>query len=105
MNRATEPTNLKNQFKDAQTSDRESSVACATEFFSSEFGTRVFVGLGVACALLAMSDLMYKKHPHVQYEAWFNFYGFVALVSTVAICLVCVGLKSLLHRSEDYYDG
>jgi len=55
--------------------------------------------------LLGAIDLLYEKHPHVVYEAWFNFYGFFALVATVGLLVAARVLKIPLSRDEDFYDG
>ena len=56
-------------------------------------------------AALTATDLLYEKHPHVRYEAWFNFYGFAAAAATLALCALGRAVVPLLARKEDYYAG
>lgn len=74
------------------------------DYLSGDLGTRIAWGLGIACVLIAIADWLYTKHPHVSFEAWFNFYGFFAIVATVAVLLLCFALRPLLERKEDYYE-
>ncbi len=61
--------------------------------------------IGGVCILFTLMDLLYEKHPHVVFEAWFNFYGFFAIIAA-GICLALPNvLRSFLKREEDYYDG
>ena len=45
----------------------------------------VLLGLAIACAVFAVLDWTYKKHPHVQFEGWFNFYGFFSALSDLVV--------------------
>ena len=56
------------------------------------------------CVILALLDFAYEKHPHVRFEGWFNFFGFVGLLATGLCCVLAIGLRAVLAREEDYYD-
>jgi hypothetical protein len=71
----------------------------------AQIDNRVLIALGLACVALLASDWLYEKHPHVQYEAWFNFYGFYGAVASVALLLIAMLWRYLLMRPEDYYDA
>lgn len=62
---------------------------------------KVLIGLSVATVL---ADFGYDKHGHWGFQEWFGFdaaYGFVACVGLVLAAKV---LRTLLMRSEDYYE-
>jgi hypothetical protein len=66
--------------------------------------TRVFIGLWVVGACLALAELAVHRHVFFTWERWPFFYvgfGFVAFW-----CIVIAGkhLRKLLWRPEDYYD-
>lgn len=66
---------------------------------------RIVIVLLILCCLVALGDLTYEKHPHVHYEAWFNFFGFAALAASVLLVVACSIARPFLSRREDYYDG
>lgn len=66
---------------------------------------RIAIILLSLCFIVALGDLTYEKHPHVHYEAWFNFFGFAALAASALLVVVCAIVRPLLSRPEDYYDG
>jgi hypothetical protein len=76
----------------------------ASPNYRSRIGNRVLIGLVLACALLCASDWLYEKHPHVQYEEWFNFYGFYGAVASLALLFISMVWRFLLMRPEEYYD-
>lgn len=71
----------------------------------SRIDHRVLLVLVLACVALWASDWLYEKHPHVQYETWFNFYGFYGAAASVALLLIAMLWRFLLARPEDYYDA
>ena len=42
-------------------------------FLEPRNGRKIFWGLFAACALLALSDLLYHKEAHFRWETWFDF--------------------------------
>jgi hypothetical protein len=66
---------------------------------------KVYYGLWVACILLALVDLFYHKHGHYGFEEWFGFFAFFGFVACVGLVLASKGLRRLVMRDEDYYDG
>lgn len=65
----------------------------------------MLLGLPVLCVTLACADVVYEKHPHIEFERWFNFYGFLSLIALAATFLLSFLLRRVLEREEDYYDG
>ena len=65
---------------------------------------QILVGTALAAALFGIADFIYEKHPHVRFEAWFNFYGFFAVLATCGLVVVAVLARNVLEREEDYYD-
>lgn len=58
----------------------------------------------VVCALLALSDFVYEKHPHFKMEYLPAFYG---ICGFIVCCGVAYGgklLRRMLRRDEDYYE-
>ena len=56
-------------------------------------------------AVLMLLDFAYEKHPHVRFEGWFNFYGFVGIMAMTLCCVLGLTLRGAFSREEDYYDG
>lgn len=64
----------------------------------------VVIVLSVLSLVVAGIELFYERHPHVSYEDRFNFYGFYALVVSVAMMLIAPVMRMLSERGKDYYD-
>lgn len=60
---------------------------------------------GALCVLATLLEFGYEKHPHVRFESWFDFYGVLSILATFLICAISTALRSILTRSEEYYDG
>jgi uncharacterized membrane protein len=60
--------------------------------------------LVAVCVLLFFADAFYHKHPYFEIEELFGFYGFYGFFVCVALVLIAKSLRSILMRSEDYYD-
>ena len=68
--------------------------------------------LYATCAVLALLDLLYEKHPTCDctetviqnWEQWFNFYGFFGFIACVCLVLAAKQMRKVLKREEDYYD-
>ena len=65
---------------------------------------KIIWSLVVVCVLLVLSDLVYHKHVHYDFENWFGFYGFYGFVSCVFLVRAAVVMRKLLMRDEDYYE-
>jgi len=65
---------------------------------------RVFWALCAICALLALADFFYHKHPHFEVEEIPVFYGLYGFVCFVFIVFAGWLLRKLVMRDEDYYD-
>jgi hypothetical protein len=61
-------------------------------------------GLVGVCILLYFADAFYEKHPHFELERLFGFYGIYGFFVCVGLVLVAKSLRSVLMRSEEYYD-
>lgn len=71
---------------------------------SRRAGRIAFVLTALACALVALIDLVAEREAHFSAESWFNFHGFYGFVSCVLLVLAAKELRRLLMRDEDYYD-
>ena len=56
------------------------------------------------CALLAVADFFYAKHPVFSVEAFPVFYGIYGFICFVFIVFAGKYLRKLVMRDEDYYD-
>ena len=56
------------------------------------------------CALLAISDFFYDKHPYFTVEEFPAFYGIYGFFAALFIVFIGVFLRKLVMRDEDYYD-
>lgn len=61
--------------------------------------------LVAVCMLLFFADAFYHKHPHFEIEHLFGFYGVYGFFVCVALVLVAKWMRTLLMRSEDYYEA
>ncbi|MCT2584423.1 hypothetical protein [Actinophytocola gossypii] len=67
--------------------------------------TRILYVLAALCALSAVADLFYTKHPHFTVESWFAFYPLYGFLGSVFLVLAAKRLRRWLRRDEDYYDA
>ncbi len=65
----------------------------------------VFWGLLGLCLVLGLADLFYHRHTVFGFEAFPAIYGIFGFVSFVFIVFAGIGLRKLIMRDEDYYDG
>lgn len=68
------------------------------------FGRRLFWVVLIICIGLGLSDLLYHKHTHYDWEGWFGFYGVYGFIGCVFLVLAAKVLRKLIMRDEDYYD-
>lgn len=66
--------------------------------------TKLFRGLGVACALLIALDLVIHRHEDFGFATLFGFHGLYGFCACVALVLAAKQLRRVLMRDEDYYD-
>ena len=67
----------------------------------------MIIGLIVCCVLLLLAQLTYTNdHAHFpQYENIFGFEAMFGFVAFVVIVFLGMGLRRIIERDEDYYDG
>jgi hypothetical protein len=67
----------------------------------------IFYGLCVLCAgvILVGPLLISGSETHFGWEGWFGFYGVYGFVACFLLVLAARGVRTLLKRREDYYDG
>jgi hypothetical protein len=65
---------------------------------------RIYRGLWIAGALLALLDLVVHRHAEAGIDAGFAFYAAFGFAACVALVLAAKGLRRLVMRPEDYYD-
>ncbi len=70
----------------------------------SENVTRLYRGLWLLGIALVVIDLFLHKHEDFGFAAWFGFYAAYGFVACVALVLAAKKLRTLLMRSEDFYD-
>ena len=66
--------------------------------------TRLVWALTAVCVALVIGDLVYHKHVHFGFEAWFGLYGFFGFAAFFFIVLAGKYLRKILMRDEGYYD-
>ena len=57
------------------------------------------------CVALFFADAFYHKHSHFEIEHLFGFYGVYGFFVCVALVLIAKWLRTILMRSEDYYEA
>lgn len=62
-----------------------------------------FLLVAASLALLLIDPLIHKHGPFV-IEHWWGFYGILGFAGCTAMALVARMLRTVLKRSEDYYD-
>ena len=66
----------------------------------------IIIGLlAASCTVLFFADGFYHKHPYFEVENLFGFYGVYGFFVCIALVLVAKSLRTVLMRSEDYYDS
>lgn len=67
----------------------------------------MIIGLIVACVLLVLAQFTYENdHPHFpKYENFVGFQAIFGFVAFVVIVFLGMGLRLIIEREEDYYDG
>ena len=65
--------------------------------------SKIFWGLALICAALALSDLFYHRHAETDWEAIPAFYAIVGFVVYVTIIFLAKGLRLIVRRPENYY--
>jgi hypothetical protein len=63
----------------------------------------VVIALVVVCVLLTLTDLLYHKHGHFAFEAWFGFFGLFGFVIYVTVVMLAKALRTVIKRPEDYW--
>ncbi len=61
--------------------------------------------LVAVCVALFFADAFYHKHAHFEIEHLFGFYGVYGFFVCVALVLIAKWLRTVLMRSEDYYEA
>lgn len=64
----------------------------------------VAFALYLLCGLLFLTDLLYVKSAHFQFEKWLGFYGLFGFVVSFSLVLTAKELRRVLRRREDYYE-
>ncbi len=65
---------------------------------------RIYIGLWVVCALLALADLFYHKHAEFHFAEFPASYGIYGFVCFVFIVFAGKLLRKFVMRDKDYYD-
>lgn len=65
---------------------------------------RIVYALYAVCALLVVIDPFVHKHGPFAIEHVWGFYAFYGFVACVGLVLAAKWLRTILMRSEDYYD-
>ncbi len=66
---------------------------------------KVLWTLYAVCTVLIALDLLYHKHAVLDFEGWFGFYAIYGFVACVLLVLTAKGLRKLIARPPDYYEG
>ena len=66
----------------------------------------MIIGLIVVCIGLFLAEFTFKNdHPHFEIEKWKGFQALFGFVAFVVIVFLGMGLRLIIERDEDYYDG
>ncbi|MBH67927.1 MAG: hypothetical protein CMM58_06210 [Rhodospirillaceae bacterium] len=65
----------------------------------------IIYALYIVCAGLFIADFFYHKHVMFEIDSWFGFYAIYGFVMCVGLVLGAKILRTLIMRSEDYYDS
>ena len=65
---------------------------------------KIVYALCLLCAVLLVTDLLYHKHPHFEFEKRFGFFCWFSFIAGVCLVLGSRVMRKLLQREEDYYD-
>jgi hypothetical protein len=65
---------------------------------------KIYLGLWIFGALLALADLVVHRHAEAGIDGWFGFYALYGFVACVALVLAAKVLRRVVMRAEDYYD-
>lgn len=72
--------------------------------FDDPGNTRILVrGLVLACALLAVVDMVLHRHVDHPWESLFGFYALYGFTACVLLVLLAKEMRKLVMRPEDYY--
>ena len=65
---------------------------------------KIVYTLYTICGLLFVADLLYRKHPHFDFDGWFGFFGIFGFIACVGLVLAAKQMRKVLMREQDYYD-
>ncbi|HEX5613077.1 MAG TPA: hypothetical protein VFX67_10505 [Burkholderiales bacterium] len=65
---------------------------------------RLYRGLWILGAMLALLDLVVQLHPETRFDGWPGFYALYGFFACVALVLAAKVLRRIVMRPEDYYD-
>jgi hypothetical protein len=65
---------------------------------------RLYRGLWIAGAVLALLDFVVHRHAEAGFDGWFSFYALYGFVACVVLVLAAKVLRRVVMRPEDYYD-
>ncbi len=67
----------------------------------------MIIGLIVVCIGLVLAEFTYENHhPHFpKYEEFMGFQAIFGFVAFVVVVFLGMGLRLIIKRDEDYYDG
>ena len=63
------------------------------------------IALSVVCAGLLSADFLIDKHAVFAFEDWFGFYAGFGFLAYLGIVFSAIGLRKIIKRDENYYDG
>lgn len=65
--------------------------------------SKIYYGLALICLGLFLSDLIYHRHGHFEFEEYVGFYSIFGFCAFTAIIFGAWGLRYLIQRNETYY--
>ena len=71
--------------------------------FIKNFGTANSIVL-LICIVLLLLEFAGDRHGETKYEEYLFFPAFFGFISCIVIFRICVALRSIFMRDEDYYD-
>lgn len=65
---------------------------------------KIYIGLWIAGAVLALLDLVVHRHAETGFDGLPTFYALYGFIACVALVLAAKVLRRIVMRGEDYYD-
>jgi len=89
------------------TESKEHTPPADQSWFEKKSNLRIIIfGLIIVCIGLVLAEFTFTNdHPHFELEKFKGFQAIFGFVAFVVIVFLGMGLRLIIERDEDYYDG